>query len=130
MQGDDIHKTTNILYSAQCNSIDQVIAAKPNYLTDKLKLNKGIDFNVPSSETVMLAFLQSHESRALAAKFSGVLNIKLATQKKKTLVQSTPIPIKLHNRRSFAVSKSHKSVTIPKMINRIVRCCSNATFRL
>ena len=80
-QGDDVLKTTNVVYSSQFDSIEEVMEAAKKYLVEK-NLVEGKDFFVPSIETLRLAFSPSHEGRALSATFIPRLNVKLVTRKK------------------------------------------------
>ena len=81
-QGDDVRKTTNVVFTTQFNSLEEVILQTTKYLKEELSLEEGKHFHVPSRETVRLAFSPSHECRALSSKFSNVLTIKLVTRKK------------------------------------------------
>ena len=81
-QGDDVRQTTNIVYTTQFSSIEDVVSQTTKYMTDELSLKEGQDFHVPCLETVRLAFSPSHDCRALSRKFSNRLTVKLATRKK------------------------------------------------
>ena len=81
-QGDDVLKTTNVMFTTQFNSLEEVISQTTKYLKEELSLEEGKHFHVPSRETVRLAFSPSHKCRALSSKFSNVLAVKLVTRKK------------------------------------------------
>ena len=81
-QGDDAEKTMKVVYTSQFTSLEEVIVATTEYLKNVQKVKEGIDFYVPSTETVRLAFSPTYECRALASVHSGMLTIKLATRKK------------------------------------------------
>ena len=60
-QGDDVRKTTNVVFTTQFNSLEEVILQTTKYLKEELSLEEGKHFHVPSHETVRLEFSPNHE---------------------------------------------------------------------
>ena len=81
-QGEDADKTLKVVYTSQFTSLEEVIKATAEYLVHEKQLKEEVDFYVPSTETVRLAFSPIYECRVLAGIHSGRLTIKLVTRKK------------------------------------------------
>ena len=68
-QGNDIRKTTNVVFTIQFYSLYNIILQATKYLKKELSLEEGKQSHAPSRETVRLAFSSSYACRALPCNF-------------------------------------------------------------
>ena len=82
--GNDLQKTTNVVYTSSINSISQLMKRTIKYLVEDKQLEKGKGFLVPCDEFVRRQFSPSYENRKASMPFTGELEAKRTLIKKNT----------------------------------------------
>ncbi len=80
--GNELQKTTNVVYTSSINSMSELRKKKIKYLTEERELVINVDLYVPSNEFLRRQFSPSHELRIASTVFTAFLDAKRVMIKK------------------------------------------------